>query len=186
MTAMFPGSGVPHYDARNSLPDPATVNCDELWYSTSRCQPRFDPAAANAMLAEQINLINRGEITYDCNYLNQVELSVRYLIQRGLPRGGLLMEQQTSPFYYAVNLDPPATRYSDFMTLTLVPWMVDCGTQNRGYVRINVNGLGWVPLFRNDGQEVRAADLRAGIPFIASYYKGAFYYIGLCASQVPI
>ena len=95
MTAMFPGSGVPWSDAKNSLQDPATVYCDELWYSTNRCTPRFDPAAANAVLSELINVVNRGEVTYDCRYLDQVQLAIRYMIQRGLPRAIYLLGVRT-------------------------------------------------------------------------------------------
>ena len=72
MTAMFPITGVHYTDAENSLPDPDTINCKELWYATGRCQPRFDPAAANAMLAEQVNTIMKGEVHYDCANLNQL------------------------------------------------------------------------------------------------------------------
>ena len=65
--AMFPDSGVPPSDAKNSLPDVTTNNCNELWYSTNRCQPRFDPAAANAMLAEDMNFkFAMGGTTHQC------------------------------------------------------------------------------------------------------------------------
>lgn len=56
MAGIFPPSGVPASDAYNSLPNPNVApGCDSLWYSTSRCQPRFDPSAANAMLSELVN-----------------------------------------------------------------------------------------------------------------------------------
>src|SRR5262245_26311921 len=97
MTAMFPDSGVPWQDARNSLQSPDVLaNCDPLWYSTSRCQPRFDPAAANAQLAELINLINAGGLSYDCSQLDQVQLAVKYIVQRGVPRGGILAAGPTN------------------------------------------------------------------------------------------
>src|SRR4051812_14397650 len=116
MTAMFPDSGVPYLEARNSLADPATQNCNELWYSTTRCEPRFDPAAANALLAELVNLVNRGEVSYDCRFLDQVERSVRYLIQRGLPHAGFM---RAGPLDYTLTLDPELTRYNDHLTLII-------------------------------------------------------------------
>jgi hypothetical protein len=180
MTAMFPGSGVPASDARNSIPDPLInpATCDPLWYSTSRCQPRFDPAAANAQLAELIHLINKGEVAYDCTYLDQVQLAVRYLIQRGMPHGGLTA---AGPSAYTMALDPPATRYNDYMTLTVVP-----NTSNIGAVNLSLNGLTYAPVLRNDGQQLQTGDWRANRPTVISFYQGNFFHVGLVASQVPI
>jgi len=174
--AMFPDSGVPPADAKNSLPDVDTAGCDELWYSTSRCQPRFDPAAANAMLAEQMNLIMKGEVQYKCPDLNNVELATRYIIQRGLQTGGIA---QAGPFDYLLTLDPPLTRYNNYLTLIIVP-----ASDNQGAVRINVNGKGLVPILRNDGQQLKFGDMLVNRPALISYWSGAFYMVGLVSSQV--
>jgi len=176
VTAMFPASGSPSSDAANSLPTPITANCNPLWYSTSRCQPRFDPAAANAVISELVNLINKGEIAYDCNFLNNAETSVRYLIQRGLPHAALAVAAGND---YAVTLDPPTTRYSDFLTLVVVPT-----GSNTGPVTINVNGLGVLPLLREDRQPLVANDFKAATPCTISYYSNAFYMTSLAASQI--
>lgn len=122
----------------------------------------------------------------------------RYLLRAGpniaidgLPTGHLEIAAtgyplvQQSSWHYNVDLNPPARQYRNFMTLTLAPYMTS-GTQNPGYVRIQANGLGYVPLLRNDGQELRQGDIRNGIPFIAVYINGAFYHVGLCNSQVPL
>jgi hypothetical protein len=178
MTAMFPITGVHYTDAENSLPDPNTINCKELWYSTSRCQPRFDPAAANAMLAELVNTINKGEVSYNCAYLDQLQLAVRYLIQRGLTTGTQL---QAGPFDYVCYTDPPLTRYNDFLTLVVVP-----GQSNQGNTRINVDGHGLVQLLRNDGRQLEPQDIKTGIPALISYWQGNWYHVGLVQSQVPI
>ncbi|MEY9493763.1 glycine-rich domain-containing protein [Bradyrhizobium elkanii] len=175
MTAMFPGSGVPPADARNSLPDPDTRNCDELWYSTSRCQPRFDPAAANAVLAELINLINKGEVSYDCQFLDQVQLSVRYLIQRGLPRGALIA---SGPSAYVGVLDPPLTRFNDFMELTVVPNVSNAGAASVDF------GQGVKSLLRNDALQLGANDLLGGVPVDIAYYQGNWYVVSLVRSQI--
>jgi len=85
MTAMFPDSGVPHTDAKNSLPNPIVeANCDKLWYSTARCEPRFDPAAANAVLSELINLINGCGTVYDCSKLTNLHTAVMQCIYNAL------------------------------------------------------------------------------------------------------
>jgi len=175
---MFPGSGVPPGDAKNSLVDPTTINCDELWYSTSRCQPRFDPAAANAQLAELINLVNKGEVAYDCAKLDQVQLAVNYLGQRGIHQGVLMLG---GPFNYTGIMDPPATRYNDYMTIKAVATL-----GNGGPVRLDLNGLGPVPVLRNDGQEMREADVPSGVPQLYVYYAGKFYAPYFVRSQSPI
>jgi len=174
--AMFPDSGVPPAEAKNSLPDVDTQGCDELWYSTSRCQPRFDPAAANAMLAEQMNLINKGEVSYVCQELNNVEHAVRYIVQRGLPQGALGFG---GPNDYAATLDPILTRYNNFLTLCIVPQV-----NNAGVVRIDINGKGLVPVLRWDKQQLVKDDWVAGIPVIISYYEGNFYMMRAVASQI--
>jgi len=176
--AMFPDSGVPPGEAKNSLPDVDTAGCNELWYSTSRCQPRFDPAAANAMLAEQMNLIMKGEVQYQCVNLDNVERAVRYIIQRGLPVGSYA---SGGPFDYIMAMNPTLTRYNDYLTLVIIP-----AVNNQGVSRINIDNKGWVPILRNDGQNLQFLDMRAGKPLIISYWQGAFYVVGLVASQVPM
>src|SRR6188768_295121 len=109
MTAMFPGSGVPAEDAKNSLPNPFILgNCDPLWYSTSRCQPRFDPAAANSMLSEMLNAINCAGIPYDCSKLDNLCTAILTMIRDGdancLPLSGGQLD-------YTGNLYPPLTAY---------------------------------------------------------------------------
>ena len=174
---MFPDSGVPASDAKYAIDVTTVEPCDELWYSTSRCQPRFDPAAANAMLAEIMNVIMKGEVLYDCKNLNNLERAIRYIVQRGLPLGATLA---AGPLDYICTLDPPLTRYNDYMTLLIVP-----NVDNQSAVRIDA-GQGMVPLLRNDRQPLQFGDLKAGIPTLIAYYAGYWYHIGLCASQVPI
>jgi len=174
---MFPDSGVPPGEAINTLPEVSSnPACRELWYSTSRCQPRFDPPAANAMLAEQMNLIMKGEVQYDCASLNNIELAARYLMQRGMTHAAQAI---AGPADYLANLDPPMTRYNDYLTLVLIP-----GVNNTGAVRINIDGRGLVEVRRNDGLQLEAGDWQAGIPVMVSYYGGMFWMIGLVASQI--
>jgi hypothetical protein len=176
--AMFPDSGVPPGDAKNSLPDVDTKGCDELWYSTSRCQPRFDPAAANAMLAETMNLIMKGEVQYDCIPLDNLEHAVRYIVQRGLPHSGFMTG---GPFDYVLALDPTATRLSDYLTVMVVPQVT-----NQGASRLNLDNLGFKPILRNDGKPLKFDDMTAGYPMFLTYYQGEWYVPNLCKSQVPL
>jgi hypothetical protein len=175
MTAMFPDSGVPWTDARNSLPDPDTQNCNDLWYSTSRCEPRFDPAAANAMLSELVNLINKGEVDYDCRYLDQVERAVRYLIQRGLPNAVFM---QGGPDDYTSTLDPPLTRHNDYQHIVAVP-VID----NTGPVRLDL-GYGFIPVLHCDGTPFAKGDLLKLKPVVLLFFQNNWYYVGLAPSQI--
>jgi hypothetical protein len=180
---MFPASGVPAADAKNSLPDAQvnSLNCDELWYSTSRCQPRFDPAAANALLAEVINVIMKGEVTYDCNFLDRLQLAIRYLDQRGLMKvaattggGGNL---------YDAALDPPATRYNHGMQLVIAFHQA-----NTGPVWLNVNGLGYKQVLKGSGNSLKSNDVLGGYPRIVVFYGDNWWMLGagIVQSDIPI
>ena len=178
--AMFPDSGVPRADAKNSIDANTVAGCDELWYSTSRCQPRFDPAAANAMLSEILNAINCAGIPYDCNRLDNLCTAIAYTIQNGDSNCLYLAGGQ---FDYTGGLHPPLLAYpSDCcMMLKAIP-----NVDNQGAVRINIDNHGWVPVVRNDGLPLKAKDIKAGIPFLIIYCGGRFIVPGLLPSQVPI
>lgn len=181
MAGVFPPSGVPASDAYNSLPNPLVApNCDSLWYSTSRCTPRFDPSAANAVLSEIINLVNCSGEIYDCFKLDNLCNAVNYIVQRGQPHSGLMF---AGPSAYLMTLDPPALSYTDYMSLIVVPQVDNVGPST---VTVAINGLAPMPIVRNDGQALRSLDLKAGKPALIAFYQGKFYVVGLVASQVPI
>lgn len=180
MTAVFPDSGVPAYEAKNTILDPNTVNCSELWYSTSRCQPRFDPAAANAMLSELINAVNCAGIAYDCTKLNNLCTAIEYMIQHG-DSNCLYLAGGTTDYYGGLNPHLQAYPGNCCMLLKVIP-----NVTNSGPVRINIDNLGYLPVLRNDGLPLEPGDFRGGVPFIMVYCNGRFYIPGLSASQVPI
>jgi len=173
----------PNNPAQAFAPTLPPLDTSALYYGNG-CDVRLRPHVVNSIISEIAATADRAGFGYQASSLHNLENAIRYMIQRGIPRGAPLIEQ--SPFYYAAVLDPPATAYNDFMTLSLVPVMSVGDTQNQGYVRIRANNLGYVPLLRNDGQELRAGDLAPGIPFLCVYYQGAFYYAGLVDSQVPL
>lgn len=73
MAGIFPNSGSGASEAANSLPDPNVADgCTPLWHSTQRCLPRFDPASANAVMSELLNLMNCNDVIYDCNALDNL------------------------------------------------------------------------------------------------------------------
>ena len=87
MSGIFPDSGVPANQALNSVNVP-TANCGgdagELFHSTSRCTPRFDPAAANAVMSEILNVMDDAGIPYDCNRLDNLSLAVQQAFDQRL------------------------------------------------------------------------------------------------------
>ncbi len=81
MSGIFPDSGGPATNAQNSLIDPDVVTgCTPLWHSSRRCSPRFDPASANAMMSEMLNLVAAGGNEYDCDRLDNLATGVADLI----------------------------------------------------------------------------------------------------------
>lgn len=79
MAGIYPESGVPANQALNSV-DVDSTNCGsgELFHSTSRCTPRFDPAAANAVMSEILNVVAKkcdgtdATQAYDCSRLDNL------------------------------------------------------------------------------------------------------------------
>jgi len=86
MSGVFPNSGVPANEALNSTNVPS-MNCGpagELFHSTSRCQPRFDPAAANAVMSEILNAVNCGGLAYDCTRLDNLCRAMTSTVENAL------------------------------------------------------------------------------------------------------
>jgi hypothetical protein len=108
MSGIFPNSGVPASDALNTV-NVDTVNCGpngELFHSTSRCQPRFDPAAANAVMSEILNLVagNTGDpcvpnsgLSYDCSRLDNMLRAVVALTERIIVNGSYNLIPAVNP-----------------------------------------------------------------------------------------
>lgn len=81
MTGVFPNSGVSASEASNTIANPDLVaGCIALWASTNRCQPRFDPAAFNAVVSEILNFINCGTTQYDCNRLDNMCVAINAML----------------------------------------------------------------------------------------------------------
>lgn len=85
MAGIYPDSGVAASAATNTVNVP-TNNCDsELFHSTTRCTPRFDPASANAVMSEILNTVASTEnTTYNCNRLDNLSLAVADLVNTAL------------------------------------------------------------------------------------------------------
>lgn len=97
MSGVFPSSGVPASQttgADGTIAAANLANCPDgaLFYSTARCEPRFDPAAANALLSEVVNLVRCAALQYDCAKYTNLCDAVNALIaasQTDLPATGV-------------------------------------------------------------------------------------------------
>ena len=76
MAGIFPAGGVAATNTTNTV-DADTSCTNELFYAVSRCTPRFDPAAANAVMSEILNAVNAGGITYDCTVLTNLSTAIQ-------------------------------------------------------------------------------------------------------------
>jgi hypothetical protein len=78
MSGVFPDGGVPASSTSNAVD--VDTNCStELFYSTARCNPRFEPAAMNAMISEILNVMACAGHTYDCGTLTNLCSAIRRL-----------------------------------------------------------------------------------------------------------
>lgn len=77
MAGLFPSAGVTPDKATNSS-NPTVTNDCELLFHKSRCRPRFDPAAANAIISELTNAINVIK-DYDCTKLTNFKEVLEYI-----------------------------------------------------------------------------------------------------------
>jgi len=80
----MPTAGVPANQTQNALTNTdLTAGCAATWYAP-RCNPKFDPFAANAVLSEILNLVNCCNLEYDCTRLDNMCRAVQRCIQNTL------------------------------------------------------------------------------------------------------
>lgn len=81
MAGIYPGGGVPAAQTNNGV-EVDTTNCEgsELFYSIARCQPRFEPAAMNALISEVLNLATCDGEPYDCSRLDNLCRAVSNMV----------------------------------------------------------------------------------------------------------
>ena len=151
------------------------LDTSALYYGNG-CDVRLRPEVVNSLISELAALSDRAGISYQAGRLTNTELAVRYLIQRGLPKGTYTAG---GPNAYTATLDPTMTGYNNHMVLCVVP-----NVTNESYVRLSVDGRPSVPVLRNDARELMKFDWEANVPVLIAYWNGAFYMIGLCKSQV--
>jgi|SRR5262245_9410601 len=153
------------------------VNTSALYYGNG-CDVRLRPEVVNSLISENLAVVDAAELHYDPGRLTNLSLGVQYLIQRGLVIGAFMLG---GPNAYNATLAPPLTRYNDFLTLRVVPTVA-----NVGPVTLDVNGLGAVPILRNDATDLRAEDFPADIPQIIVARGNRFFVPYHVRSQVPI
>lgn len=72
MAGIFPDGGVSAGNAVNTLKNPLLdSSCKDRWHAP-RCTPRFDPASANAIISEILNVMKCFGVAYDCDRLDNL------------------------------------------------------------------------------------------------------------------
>lgn len=155
-----------------------------LYYGNG-CDVRLRPHVLNSLISENLSLLDRVGLAYQPGSLWNTRTAIEYIVQKGLPKFTILAAQGDPPYYYRGILDPPVQPLNNGMVLCVVPTTAD-NSANRGFVRIDVGNGWWVPVLRNDFQELEREDWPANVPQLIGYYNGAFFMLGICKSQVPI
>jgi len=162
-----PNAQTPENPPQAFLPDHYAMPPDTspLYYGMG-CDIRIRAPVLNSIISEVIAVCDRAGFAYRADSLRNLVTAIMYLIERG--RSGVMI-RQSAPTLYTIELDPAPVKYTDFMTLTLVP-----DQANVGLVRINVNRLGEAPLLSKTGAEMAAGELRANVPFMCCYFGEVF------------
>lgn len=187
MSGIFPnvndGGLAPSDDPLNPThafpPNTSPVGTNALYYGNG-CDVRLRPEVLNSLISEIAATADKADLAYNPAKLTNLQTAIRYLIQRGLPKGNL-MTATSGQLDYQMTLDPRCTKLNDYMELAIVP-----NLPNLGAVRVSIDGLGFVPIVRNDGANLQMRDLVGGIPHNIKYYQGKFYIPYPVASQMPI
>ena len=141
---------------------PVTPPLTNPLYYGSGCDVRLRPEVLNSLISEIAASVDQAALAYDPTKTNNLELSIRYMIQRGLPHSG---NAQGGPQNYTLTLDPAPVAYTNYLALLVVPALT-----NTGAVTLNVNGLGARQVVRNDGLQLRSEDWQIGIPTLIAFY----------------
>lgn len=83
MSGIFPIAGVSAGSAVNASTAPVADGCEAL-FNASRCKPVFDPAAANAVISEIMELGRCSGVPYDCTLLDNLCRMIQQLIDNSL------------------------------------------------------------------------------------------------------
>lgn len=186
MAGIFPAStdgGLPPNPGNSTNPShaylPAKLPLDTtaLYYGNG-CDVRLRPEVLNSLISEVAAICDRVHLPYQSGLLTNLRSAVEYIVQRGIPcyavgTGG--------PFVYTAAMSPPCLAYNDGMVVIVLPAIT-----NQGATSVNLDGVGLVPVLRNDGQQLQSKDWLAHIPQPIAFYQGNFYQLGLVSSQVPL
>lgn len=72
MAGIYPAGGVTAANTQNGVDVVSTCAADELFYPIGVCQPRFNPAAMNALISEVLNFVTELGVAYDCSKLTNM------------------------------------------------------------------------------------------------------------------
>lgn len=173
-----PNPATPTSPAQAYAPSVLPIDTDALYYSNG-CDVRLRPAVLNTLISEGLALIDRVGLAYRPARLTNLRMGVEYINQKGMPKWLVLTPQASPVHMYFGTLDPPLLNGpNNGMVLTTLPT-----SANEGAVQINVGDGNWVPVRRNDSEQLEKGDWPANVPQTVNYYNGTWYMTGLVLSQ---
>jgi hypothetical protein len=84
MAGIYPDGGVSASDTTNGVDVNTTNSANEKFYPLRRCNPRFDPAATNALISEVLQVVSKFGRTYD----HTINTNLYDAIKAGIPTTG--------------------------------------------------------------------------------------------------
>lgn len=173
-----PNPALPTSPAQAYAPVTMPLDTDALYYGNG-CDVRLRPHVLNSLISEGLALIDRVGLPYRPGRLTNLREGVEYIDQKGLPRWVVLQPQATPVYNYIGILDPPLLNgLNNGMVLTALPTVT-----NIGNVRIDVGNGAFVPVLRNDSEQLEAGDWTDHVPQPIAYFDGAWHMLGLARSQ---
>src|SRR5215472_6700511 len=92
-----PNPNDPNLPVQAFLPTIPPADTAALYYGNG-CDVRLMPYVLNSIISEIASTVDRGEVAYRFSSLRNQELAIRYLIQRGMPMGGVMVQDGAHTF----------------------------------------------------------------------------------------
>lgn len=174
-----PNPAIPTSPAQAYSPSVMPIDADALYYGNG-CDVRLRPHVLNTLISEGLSLIDSIGLPYRPGRLTNLRMGVQYIVQKGLPRWVVLNMQSAPVRMYLGTLDPPVLNgLNNGMSLNVLPTAM-----NDGSVKIDVGNGSWIPVLRNDAEELEAGDWPANIPQQIIFCDDKWFMLTFVRSQV--
>lgn len=93
MSGIFPTAGV-NFSATLNATDISVTGGQPLYYAANLCNPRFDPAQANAVISEIVGVSEKAGLNVNCNRLDNLALGICEIVDKATCGAGLASQAQ--------------------------------------------------------------------------------------------